>query len=514
MMKRINSDKIENVIIRLFLVFAILMAAYLFTFSFVFSYQNIIFRYQEVFRVNENIPRNIIGVLAIASLLFVMSNGLSKIKKFDFKYIALAIGCLSSVISIIWIFICGALPGADAGNICNIASQINSGDYSSLAAGEYIGMWQQQLGIVSILRVLYMIFGDMNYNSFRILSALSIILLTYSGYKITSILSKGNRLAEAIYCVLSFFCLPMYFYIPHVYGEMISTALIVFCFWMIVDLLDNFNCVKAVLLFLAMFFAVMVRQNTLIAVVAMIGILTVKLLLTKRKSIIVIILIILISCISQSQLMNAIYGKHFPANAKPMPSLCWVAMGLNEDNNLAGWWNRESLLMYEESGWEPEIASDKAKDLIHERMSDYISHPSKMIHFYIKKVSSQWLAPMWQSIAMNNVIDDENASGIAKAIYYNESISNAIAWLMNVYQIIVYGLLLVYFIVCFKVPGKIDDYFIPITVFGGMLFSILWEAKTRYMFPYYLMIIILSAIGASHLVKIIIKKGNSKSVNK
>ena len=79
---------------------------------------------------------------------------------------------------------------------------------------------------------------------------------------------------------------------------------------------------------------------------------------------------------------------------------------------------------------------------------------------------------------------------------------------MDAYQITIYVFTLLWLIVCFKHTGTLENYMIPITAFGGMLFSILWEAKTRYMFPYYLMIIVLAAVGMAHFAEFIKTKKN------
>jgi len=491
--------KIEKTLIRIFLVFGIAMFSYLFLFSIVFSYQNTIFTTQDVYKVVESVPKNIVGLIICSGVVLGLTKMLSMIKVKTTKVLALVVGIICAIIAIYWIYTCGALPGADAYSICVYASQMNAGDYSSFGPGEYIGMWRQQLGIITFLRFIFKIFGDGNYQVFRILSALSIILLIYSGYKIVNILSKENRFAECLYLVLSLFCLPMYFYTAHVYGEMISTAFLLFVFWQMLEIMDIWDVKKLILIFFGMFIAYTFRQNSLIAVIAMAGILVVKSILKKDIKLLAIVGVLIVGCLSESIIMHIAYDKYFPEDSEAMPSILWITMGLNEANDQAGWWNRESVYIFEDCGYDADAASEVGKALIKERMKMFISDPVHLVRFYVKKVSSQWLAPMWQSIAMSNVIDEGKESALAHALYYDEKVSAAVAWVMNVYQVFVYGLALAWLIFCFKNPGVLQNYVIPITAFGGMLFSILWEAKTRYMFPYYLMILVLSALGVSIL---------------
>lgn len=501
---------IEKKLIKIFLAFGIAMFSYLFLFSIVFSYQNTIFTTQDVYKVVESVPKNILGLIICSGIIFGLAKLLSMIKVKSAKGLAIGVGIICAIIAIYWIFTCGALPGADAYSICVYASQINAGDYSSFNAGEYIGMWRQQLGIITFLRFIFKIFGDGNYQVFRILSALSIILLVYSGYKIVNILSKENRFAECLYLVLSIFCLPIYFYTAHVYGEMISTAFLLYVFWQMLEIMNKWEAKKLVFIFIGMFIAYTFRQNSLIAVIAMAGILVVKSILNRDIKLLAIIAVLLIGCFSESFIMHVAYDKYFPENSEPMPSVLWITMGLNEANDQAGWWNRESVYIFEDCGFDAQAASEAGKALIKERLKMFVSDPVHLIRFYVKKVSSQWIAPMWQSIAMSNVIDEGKESSLAHALYYDERVSTTVAWIMNVYQIFVYGLALVWLLYCFKNPGVLQNYVIPITAFGGMLFSILWEAKTRYMFPYYLMILVMAGIGAGILYCAILEKIKSK----
>ena len=49
--------------------------------------------------------------------------------------------------------------------------------------------------------------------------------------------------------------------------------------------------------------------------------------------------------------------------------------------------------------------------------------------------------------------------------------------------------------------SNIENYLLLIGVFGGFLFTLIWEAKTRYAFPYYILMIPYAAIGIDLLLK-------------
>lgn len=71
---------------------------------------------------------------------------------------------------------------------------------------------------------------------------------------------------------------------------------------------------------------------------------------------------------------------------------------------------------------------------------------------------------------------------------------------MKIYQLVVYGSILFLLIRKRKRWEHIEKYVLLIAVFGGFLFSLMWEAKTRYVFPYLIMELPYIALGIKELV--------------
>jgi hypothetical protein len=121
-------------------------------------------------------------------------------------------------------------------------------------------------------------------------------------------------------------------------------------------------------------------------------------------------------------------------------------------------------------------------------------NPKLGFNFYMRKITQQWDAPMYQSIVMNHNVDGKQGK-LAEWLYSPEKSWKYLDAWMSMHQLIVYLSILAWFILRWKNPGKMQEYLIHIAIFGGFLFSILWEAKTRYVFPYYVMMIPMAAIA-------------------
>lgn len=68
---------------------------------------------------------------------------------------------------------------------------------------------------------------------------------------------------------------------------------------------------------------------------------------------------------------------------------------------------------------------------------------------------------------------------------------------MNGYQLLIYGSVLAFVIVGLKKRCPLERYLLLIAVFGGFLFSVLWEGKARYVYPYFLMMIPYASVGVA-----------------
>ena len=63
------------------------------------------------------------------------------------------------------------------------------------------------------------------------------------------------------------------------------------------------------------------------------------------------------------------------------------------------------------------------------------------------------------------------------------------------WQMIVYAGMLCYFLLAVRKDSNILQHTLAVTMIGGFLFSIIYEAKARYIFPYYVFMFPYAAMG-------------------
>ncbi len=116
---------------------------------------------------------------------------------------------------------------------------------------------------------------------------------------------------------------------------------------------------------------------------------------------------------------------------------------------------------------------------------------------------------MYQCLVMNNGIKFQQLP-LAESIYFG-SLRRYVELFMNIYQLLIYGSILLLLLRKRKIWVQIEKYALLIGIFGGFLFSMIWEAKTRYVLPYFLMMLPYAAIGIYNLY-LIPKERNSSLI--
>ena len=72
---------------------------------------------------------------------------------------------------------------------------------------------------------------------------------------------------------------------------------------------------------------------------------------------------------------------------------------------------------------------------------------------------------------------------------------------MKAYQMLLYLCMVSYIIFFVRKDEPYENFVIPIAMFGGFLLQIIWEAKGRYCFPYFVMLLPVFALSAKNIAE-------------
>ena len=89
---------------------------------------------------------------------------------------------------------------------------------------------------------------------------------------------------------------------------------------------------------------------------------------------------------------------------------------------------------------------------------------------------------------------------LAVSIYGGPKMDVLLQGFMKVYQLFMYGSIFFLLLADRKGMKNADKYVLLIAVFGGFIFSMLWESKPRYVMPYFLMLVPMYAVAVNYMM--------------
>ena len=279
--------------------------------------------------------------------------------------------------------------------------------------------------------------------------------------------------------------------------------------------------------------SVMLRKNSLIPVIAVLLVLLFEALRPGRNGKMRLGLLIMAVCLAVTSvgilpLVQKCYEKKAGNTlSSGVTAMSYLAMGMQEASRGCGWYNGFNIDTYDTAGMDTALANEISRLAIDERLAYFREHPGYTADFYLHKHLSQWADGTYAS-RQATLATYGGRSAFFKEVYEGSLSGGYIEW-CNAWQNVLYLGVLVFCIGSLKkrrkskVVGHMADqtaghtegctadhmadqlgadqlgadrhgadrlyiYVGLIAVLGGFLFHTFWEANSRYIFSYSLLL--------------------------
>lgn len=399
-------------------------------------------------------------------------------------------------------------PKFDQRHIIELAISMNHGDFSALEAGGYLHKYPYQMGIILFYRFLSFVFGDYNVVAFETVNALLIAVTYYLLVKTGKMLwTQYDENMTAFACLLF---VPYLFYATFLYGTVVGLGFALLAFYMVLLFQRE---PKARYIFaggISMMLAVVLKSNYVIFLIAAILCLFFdgigqrkenKTALARK----LMLILVLISCYAISNYGMDCYIKKLNGGVelKGVPMTSFVALGLQDGKSAPGWHNNYDGAVWERNHYDYDLANEEAKQEIRKIIAKYPQDITATVSFFVKKISSQWNNPTFQSLwilegrygkdGLNWLLE-----GTGRYIYI---------FFVNLLQTSVLAGTLLYAILR---TGKqsFEEMLLPVTFIGGFLVHLFWEAKSIYAIPFFILLLPLCVKGYSEWQRWLLEQRN------
>lgn len=424
-----------------------------------------------------------------------------KRENIKYKYIILAIIVLIySIFQIVWINNRMAEPSTDQEKTYNAAVAIAEGNiYEEIQKDNnvaYFESYSQQFGTAFIWSIIFKLIGTTNFTVIQYSNVIANVITIFSIYLICKELSKKYNVNKylGIILIITFVTLPLLS--TFVYGDLSSLAFALLSIYFIMKYTNTGKIRNAIFSMCLMLLSYMLRMNTLIFILGIQIYLFIEILSkreNKKQIIVKSILILGFFCIMiPASCVKSYYCNECDINPnRAFPKMGYLYMGMTESTN-PGWYNigRGHIGFY----LDREEANDIYADSIKERANYFKENPKYFLNFYVRKLSSIWTENTYAGLHHNYSNNFKNKETANKLIDENlKKYENMIYTYQKSLVFLIFGISLIVIIQNRK--NISNEVILLLTVFiGGFLFHILWEAKSRYVIPYIIVLIPLATI--------------------
>ncbi len=402
------------------------------------------------------------------------------------------------VFNIIWLLSVNPPVVGDSVHVCNLAQTfyrndpdefLNNATYAGVPLKQYLEAYPQQLCLSFVYSVFFRIIHFDVMEILRVLNLVGNILIIIAIYKIGTHISNTHKINKVLLLtlIITFVSLPLLS--TFIYGDIPSLSLCLFAVYFMMKYTQSKKIRYPIIASILTMLAYLMRMNSLIFIIATTMYLIFNLIKDfKQKEIKekilnigIIVMYIFISIFPSTLVKNYYVEKYNLDKNKVYPNVSYLLMAMEESPRGNGWYS-ESIA--EPAINNPEEIKGKYIQKIKDRLGYFILNPGDMFNFYTMKMASMWSENTYSAI-QNNISAENDPLGkyVQPLTFYQKSllILTCICCLIVLIQN--------------RKNISLEIIFLITIFIGGFAFHILWEAKSRYIIPYIVVLIPIASIS-------------------
>lgn len=432
----------------------------------------------------------------------------------------LAVLAYAGIFQMAWIFSLGAesFIFPDTQQLSFAATAFLEGDIESFSGPDVVGekagpdlyfsMYPFQSGSLFLFAAVGSVFGPDNHMAFQAVNAVCNVLTIACLYRIVRTFSDSRRVVN-LAVVLCAACFPLLFSCALVYGNSMGLFLSTLALALLAQGLKARGWRRTLLVvasFMSMAGAMLMKTTCVLFLIAMVVVSLIEAARSRSWMLAASVVACALAAnqvpgLATSTLENAVDADF----GDGMPKVSWIAMGLREDNplDMPGWWGLYPWSLMEETNGDVVEQSNRALSSIGASLSSFVADPSYGVWFMGAKLASEWSDPTFQSLyysSLSTLADTQTRDygRFATTVLYGTA-HKPLVLFMDAYQSVVCLGATVFCARraarCWKGRGDrgSSEALLPVAIFLGFGVYMLWEAKSVYALPFFVLMIPLAA---------------------
>lgn len=493
---------LEAVYVKTVRVIAVILTGYLFLQG-LFTLCNIQRIEEKTFFIKNNPLTGILGILVFTALIKLLTR--PGIWRFLQKYGQILTGICAVIFCgfmLWWITHTAFWYYGDMEKVYMCAGNLLAGDFSQWKPGGYAYMWPFQDGLILFVAGLLKFF-DVNetYYIFPLINVLFTVITIWSVCRTWKILSEDGALIALQECFMICY-LPYAFLSMLLYGNQIGYGFSALAVYLVVKYTHTGHLRNLVFSAVCMTLGICFKPNCLILLIGICGTLFLDIFISEyaskkqmlQKTLFMISFLILVPAAAG---LPELYIEQVSGMDITGGNSKWahVAMGLQESDMAPGWYNCYNENLFVQNHYDTDKTAEEAKLSIAESLRNFAKDPAYAWKFFNQKIASQWNNPTFECFHIQNSRNTaiELSGFVLSAINDGGKLNILLIYVLDILQSVLLFGILIYFL---HTEDRDHRQFIWALLFiGAFVFWTFWEAKSRYVAPYFLFLIPYAFMG-------------------
>ncbi len=386
---------------------------------------------------------------------------------------------------------------ADAEMVRVAAMGMLDGDYASFAKDGYMTQYPHQIGLMLYDTILLLI--SRSGWIFFAANALFVCGINYLMWKISDAMFASKSI-NILVILLTHLFLPQSFFILFAYGLIPGLFFAVAAFYQTLKFAKNYKVRNLVGLALCIAAAVLLKKNYMIAGLAIVIYLLLKLMPKDRnRKAWIAIAAVLVGMFAPNHFLKLYYENKTGGELDGgMPSVLWVAMGTDMGNSrrgAPGSYNGVHVAAYKMAGYDTKKAAEYGWTGVEYNLKKMVKQPLRALKFFKEKTTYQWTDPMYQSVWSGPLEHTEQYThtDLLRSIYNGGTAEKMVCAFSKLVTILIW---LGFCAFLFLRKRRCEEWILfGLFFIGGFVFQSFWEGKSQYIYPYVFCLIPMAMCG-------------------
>lgn len=449
----------------------------------------------------------LILLLLISIVMYLLCLGLNR---FDKKFIIPVVLLVSAVIQ--WVIITSfpVVPTADSLKLLQIASDLlNKADYSAFQKGGYLFIFPYNFSMVLYLKTLLAVFPDNTeiIKLFNIPFTLVTTLFTYFIYKEFNSRPKENEYGVLIFAAMY---IPSLFMCNYIYNDVIATTFFTGAIYYFIRFVREKQMLRLVTAVIFLSVGNYLRNiGTIFLIAAVLYLIRQRKEISIRKlaaSVLIMLALFLLPAWAQDTYLQATHKVKNSIYQNSAPVYLWLNMGIDV-KRLGFFDHKKSYKIYLK---EADCDKERSKELFIEEMKRKFrtATAKEIVNMYYNKLIWTWTEGTYQIDRYGIGVDPPSiknkklfimggyhySTNATKLFNKDNRYRGTLLWILYVMNFLIYCFILIKLIHSVRYQ-RFKEALLVIVLLGFLGFYLVWEIKSRYLYPIYPILLILSYQG-------------------